>query len=791
MKMEFIQSKYLYNFNQYINTGISLSPEETSATGKLNNAHYTFEGKVRELLSHSSISHSEIKELNEARQQLRTRIKENNNKYGPGTPAGFDLDKLIRNPDSALYKVLSMLSLTLVNKASEMDITDINIYSNVQAIVGEQIEQHLENYVTLSAFFDGFNLDSNDDFRVIKTFIQRPIADVTISPAHKYAFRMLVRTLMVFQKTDEGHPHKQIYEGLNNRVLRDVRCIIDSGSCEVTSEQIDKTKDLRMKLEEKEREVVELNKLLSTTVAAAEAAQSEAQEALTQARADAETALTQARSDAERAQAAQAALTQAREALTQARTALDQQSRATEEDVESTNKILSDAKEQVENAETRAREAEKARAAAQAESQAAQAALATAQAEAQAAQREVEAARKSLSPQPNSSEELPGSAKFRGITANLQGLAEQLKGFSNSPNGGPIVGAEESIGQPAAAARAQAASIEQPITKNKKASDNITALMRNFAPKPTTQQQPTTQRPRQRTQPTKAMDEPTARTEFERAVEALNNFRDTKLPDDHQRPSLISDVVRKGENLRRILNKKLDVRKVEEVIYEIINGLHDDDKREVLEEMKKTQPGFGQNGGMIQDDTDHAIQLSIYALLVSDSYNSIDKIHGYRPYSKINQFLWDKRNTLLESIYHNVDAVHLQIELFFDNNVPTYINVLKNRHFLEMNIMELSHLNETIRATKESDDVVKRINHKLKKARALMKKSIKGDILDKLLEMNKELDSELTDIGIESYTQKYYNDSKTSTRNLINNQVSLTHKYVCNLVEHVIKNHIQ
>ena len=72
-----------------------------------------------------------------------------------------------------------------------------------------------------------------------------------------------------------------------------------------------------------------------------------------------------------------------------------------------------------------------------------------------------------------------------------------------------------------------------------------------------------------------------------------------------------------------------------------------------------------------------------------------------------------------------------------------------------------------------------------------MKKSIKGDILDKLLEMNKELDSELTDIGIESHTQKYYNDSKTSTRNLINNQVSLTHKYVCNLVEHVIKNHIQ
>ena len=194
---------------------------------------------------------------------------------------------------------------------------------------------------------------------------------------------------------------------------------------------------------------------------------------------------------------------------------------------------------------------------------------------------------------------------------------------------------------------------------------------------------------------------------------------------------------------------------------------------------------------MIQDDIDHAIQLSIYALLVSDLYTNLDKIHGYRPYSKLNRFLWDKRTTLLESIYENVGAVHDQIELFFDGNVPHDVEMLTIRHYLEINIMEMSHLNETLRETKKSDDSVKRINNKIKSARALMKKTTKDDNIDNLREMIKELDSEIASVGFESHTQKYYNDSKTSTKNLINNQVSLTHKYVCNLVEHVIKNHIQ
>jgi hypothetical protein len=196
----------------------------------------------------------------------------------------------------------------------------------------------------------------------------------------------------------------------------------------------------------------------------------------------------------------------------------------------------------------------------------------------------------------------------------------------------------------------------------------------------------------------------------------------------------------------------------------------------------------GGRGGMIQDDIDHAIQLSIYALLVSDLYTNLDKIHGYRPYSKLNRFLWDKRTTLLESIYENVGAVHDQIELFFDGNVPHDVEMLTIRHSLEINIMEMSHLNETLRETKKSDDSVKRINNKIKSARALMKKTTKDE---NLREMIKELDSEIASVGFESHTQKYYNDSKTSTKNLINNQVSLTHKYVCKLIEHVIKNHIQ
>ena len=214
-------------------------------------------------------------------------------------------------------------------------------------------------------------------------------------------------------------------------------------------------------------------------------------------------------------------------------------------------------------------------------------------------------------------------------------------------------------------------------------------------------------------------------------------------------------------------------------------------KRGVYEQLRKATEATAtalSGGGTKSDDIDYILELSIGALLINDLNNKLHKINGYVPYSKLNDVLWEKRQVIIQNMLKQLDETHKCIYNMFDSNLPESLNIIMSTYFIESNILELSHLMGNVPIT---DRIRERIKSKIGDARLILKHIKEGKVtLSETQDIMNALDKELTDIKTDSTSMSYYNNSKQSARNTINNRYDLISRYITDIVEHIIGTHV-